>query len=164
MSPNFSTILYRRVAGVAVLLACLSCAGLAQEAAVVKPGLFVPDVAIEPVAPASVSAPESTTQHGFWDRENILLFAGVAGMSSADFSITNANIKSGGRELDPAARVFGTSTAGLATNFAAETAGVVGISYLFHKTGHHKLERMASVVNISASTFAVAYDLVHKTK
>ena len=59
-------------------------------------------------------------------------------------------------------RIFGRSTAGLALNFAGETAGVVGISYFFHKTGHHKLERMVSVVNIGASAGAVGYGMTHR--
>ena len=59
-------------------------------------------------------------------------------------------------------RVFGRSTAGLAVNFVGETAGVVGLSYFFHKTGHHKLERITSMVNISASAAAVSYGLTHR--
>jgi hypothetical protein len=47
-------------------------------------------------------------------------------------------------------------------NFAAETAGVVGISYFFHKTGHHKLERAVPMLNIGASAGAVAFDLAHR--
>ena len=47
-------------------------------------------------------------------------------------------------------RVFTGSTTGLAVNFAGETAGVVAISYFFHKTEHHKLERAVSMLNISA--------------
>ena len=83
-------------------------------------------------------------------------------MSAADFAVTNANLQSGGRELNPVTRVFSGSTAGLAANFAGETAGVIGLSYFFHKTGHHKLERMTSVVNIGASAVAVTYGLTHR--
>jgi hypothetical protein len=101
-------------------------------------------------------------QHRFWDRENTALFAGVAGMSAADFCVTRANLASGGRELNPVTRVLSGSTAGLAVNFAGETAGYIGISYLFHKTGHHALERMTSFVNIGASAGAVAYGLAHR--
>jgi hypothetical protein len=59
-------------------------------------------------------------------------------------------------------RVFGRSTAGLAVNFVGETAGVVGLSYFFHKTGHHKMERMVSVVNIAGSAGAVGFGLAHR--
>jgi hypothetical protein len=39
---------------------------------------------------------------------------------------------------------------------------VVGLSYIFHKTGHHKLERAVSMLNMSASGAAVTYDLAHR--
>jgi len=59
-------------------------------------------------------------------------------------------------------RMFGGSTAGLAVNFVGESVGVIGISYFFHKTGHHKLERAVSLVNIGSSAGAVSYGLAHR--
>jgi len=50
----------------------------------------------------------------------------------------------------------------VAVNFAGETAGVIGLSYLFHKTGHHRLERVTPMLDIGASGFAVIYDLNHR--
>jgi len=47
-------------------------------------------------------------------------------------------------------------------NFAGETAGVVALSYFFHRTNHHKLERAASMLNIGASAAAVTFDLAHR--
>jgi len=64
--------------------------------------------------------------------------------------------------MNPIARVFGNSTPGLAVNFAGETASVIGLGYLFHKTGHHKLERIVSIVNIGASGAAVSYGFSHR--
>jgi len=64
--------------------------------------------------------------------------------------------------MNPLARIFGNSTPGLATNFAGETVGVIGLGYLFHRTGHHKLERITSLLNISASGAAVAYGFIHR--
>jgi hypothetical protein len=98
-------------------------------------------------------------EHKFWDRENRLLFAASAACSAADFAVTRANLQSGGRDLNPVVRFFGPSTAGLAVNFAGETLGVVGVSYFFHKTGHHKIERIFTMVNIGSSVGAVSYDL-----
>jgi hypothetical protein len=83
-------------------------------------------------------------------------------LNGADFAITCSNLQGGGRELNPVVRLFGRSTAGLAVNFAGETAGVMSVSYFFHKTGHHKLERWVSIVNISSSAGAVGYDLAHR--
>jgi len=114
-----------------------------------------------PFQQSGASAPEIST-HRFWDRENRVLFAAVAFSSAADFGATYANLNNGGRELNPITRLFSGSTAGLAFNFAGETAGVIGISYFFHKAGHHKLERIVSVVNVSASTGVVIYDVRHR--
>lgn len=100
--------------------------------------------------------------HSFWDRENRFLFAANGAAATADFFVTHANLASGGRELNPVTKVFAGSTPMLASNFALQTAGVVGVSYLFHKTGHHKLERLTSLLNASASGGAVMYDLTHR--
>lgn len=100
--------------------------------------------------------------HRFWDRENSFLFAASAAFSAADFVVTRDNLRGGGQELNPVTRVFSGSTAGLAVNFAGETAGVIGLSYFFHKTGHHKLERAISMLNIGSSAAAVTFDLAHR--
>jgi len=86
----------------------------------------------------------------------------AAALNGADFAVTRANLQSGGQELNPMVRIFGRSTAGLAVNFIGETAGVVSISYFLHKTGHHKLERMVSMVNIGSSAGALSYSLTHR--
>lgn len=118
---------------------------------------------IEPVAPSPfVQKTESHEQaHRFWDRKNCLLFATVGAMNTADFVVTRNNLAHGGKELNPMTRPFAGSTAGLAVNFAGETAGYIGVSYLFHKTGHHKLERITSLVSIGSSAGAVAFGLGH---
>jgi len=108
------------------------------------------------------SLPEAPDDHRFWDRENSLLFAASAAFSTADFVVTRDNLRSGGQELNPLTRVFARSTPTLALNFAGQTAGVVGLSYFFHKTRHHKLERAVSMVNICGSGAAVTFDLTHR--
>lgn len=112
-----------------------------------------------PVQPATL--PEAPSHH-FWDRQNSLLFATSAAFSTADFFVTRANLRNGGQELNPVTRMFGSSSTGLAVNFIGENIGVIGISYMFHKTGHHKLERAVSMLNIGASTAAVSFGLTHR--
>jgi hypothetical protein len=122
-------------------------------------------VAAAPVVAYPVMAntlPEAPSSHKFWDNQNRALFATVAALSAADFAVTRANLQNGGRELNPVTRVFSGSTAGLAVNFAGETAGIMGLSYYFHKTGHHQLERITPMLSIGASSFAVVYDLSHR--
>jgi hypothetical protein len=110
--------------------------------------------------PASV--PEARPHRRFWDRENTFLFATSAAFSAADFVVTRDNLRNGGQELNPVTRVLSGSTPGLAVNFAGETAGVVGLSYFFHKTGHHKMERYVSMLNIGSSAAAVTFDMAHR--
>jgi hypothetical protein len=117
-------------------------------------------LAASPVAAASL--PEAPEQHKFWDNENRVLFTTVAVLSAADFAITRSILQNGGKELNPVTRLFSGSTAGLAVNFTGETVGIIGLSYLFHRTGHHKLERITPMLDIGTSTFAVVYDLNHR--
>ena len=106
--------------------------------------------------------PRVEVPHKFWDKPNKFLFIAAAAGNAADFAVTRANLQGGGRELNPLVRTFGRSSAGLALNFAGETVGVVGLSYFFHQTGHHKLERAVSIVNIGASVGAVGFGLAHR--
>lgn len=114
------------------------------------------------VAAAPPVLPEAPSRHKFWDKENRILFTAVAASCAADFAVTHANLQNGGRELNPMTRLLSGSTAGLAVNFAGETAGVVGLSYFFHKTGHHRLERLTPLINFGASAAAVTYGLTHR--
>jgi len=115
-------------------------------------------IALAPVALTPASEP---ARHRFWDVENLAIFSATAATNAADFAVTRSNLQSGGKELNPMVRIFGRSTAGLAMNFAGETAGVVSLSYLFHRTGHHKLERILPIVNIGCTAGAVTFGLTH---
>jgi hypothetical protein len=118
---------------------------------------------VSPALLVMIPAPEEKPfEHRFWDRENRALFTMNAALAGADFAITRRNLNDNGKELNPLTRMLTGSTPGLATNFAIETGAVIGASYLFHKTGHHKLERMTSYVNLGASAFAVSYGLAHR--
>jgi hypothetical protein len=117
---------------------------------------------IEAPAAVHVTSFESGDQHRFWDNKNKALFVAVAALNTADFAVTRSNLQSGGTELNPLTRPFSHSSAALAANFAGETAGVIAISYFLHKTGHHKLERIASFVSIGESGTAVSYGLTHR--
>lgn len=89
--------------------------------------------------------------HRFWDRPNAALFAGVAGARTLDFVSTRHFRKKGVDEV-----LLSNSVVDNKPLFAAiEVSGVavsIGVSYLFHKTGHHKIERWVSAVHISVGT------------
>jgi hypothetical protein len=154
--------------GSAILLALMTLGGPARAQEVSLALLQPAAIAGESMAPPPMvivaqptTLPEAPS-HRFWDRENSVLFATSAASSTADFFVTRSNLQNGGQELNPVTRMFGSSTTGLAVNFIGENVAVMGISYMFHKTGHHKLERAVSMVNIGASTTAVSYGLTHR--
>jgi hypothetical protein len=107
-------------------------------------------------------APQTAVEHKFWDKQNVAWFAAAASASAADFAVTSANLRSGGRELNPIVRIFGRSKVGLAVNFVGEAAGGISLSYFFHRTHHHRLERIVSLVNLSGSVGGVSYGLTHR--
>lgn len=149
-----------RVSAVVTVIVCVRPALLAQGP---LPDAPVPVHGAEPAATSAFITPTTTENtHKFWDAKNSALFATVLAFDGADFAVTRSNLQHGGRELNPMVRVFGRSTAGLAANFASEGIGTVALSYFFHRTGHHKLERMVSVVNIGGSATAVGYGLAHR--
>ncbi len=101
--------------------------------------------------------------HKFWDRKNKTLFLIHAGVETTDFAITHNNLANGGREMNPLAKTLCESgTAGQAAFFGMRTAGALGISYLFHRTNHHRLERATTMFFISDSAYGVGYSFAHR--
>jgi len=158
-----------RVAFVVLAVVLAQCGSLwAQENAFTAALNATTPASLEPVTPVRpsssfVTVPRETPRsHRFWDNQNRVLFLSVAAFAAGDFYVTHANLAGGGRELNPVTRVLSGSTPGLAANFALETGGVMSVSYLFHRSGHHRLERMTSVVNIAGSGAAIGYGLSHR--
>jgi len=103
------------------------------------------------------------TRHNFWDAANKMLFASHAALEAVDFGITHHNLSNGGRELDSMAKVLCESgTAGQLVFFGGRMAGVMGISYALHRTGHHKLERAFPVYASGDSAYGAAYSFAHR--
>jgi hypothetical protein len=150
-----------RLSVVALLVSALPAPSHAQtllaSAPPEAPTSFVETAPLVSIPPLSMGS-----EHKFWDKKNCALFVAAAALNGADFAVTRANLQSGGRELNPVVRMFGRSAPGLAVNFVGETVGVVSLSYFFHKTGHHKLERVVSMLNVASSAGAVSYGLTHR--
>jgi len=126
------------------------------------PDVDAPAPSVEAISPVMPTSHGADFTHKFLDKQNRALFIAAAAFNGADFAVTRSNLQSGGQELNPLVRVFGRSTPGLALNFAGETAGVITFSYFLHKTGHHNLERLVSIVNLASSAGAVTYGLEHR--
>jgi len=110
----------------------------------------------QPAAAGKIEVPAAPApQHHFWDRENVLLFSGVAVFRGLDYASTR-NMLARGREEVLLPDDVVNNTAGFASLEAAAVMTSVGISYIFHRTGHHKLERWVSIGHIGVTGFGVA--------
>jgi len=101
------------------------------------------------------NAPDAPETHHFWDRKNALLFSGIAAFRGLDYASTR-NMQARGREEILLPDDVVNNSAGFASLEAAGTMTSVGLSYLFHRTGHHKLERWLSIGHIGVTAFGVA--------
>jgi len=102
-------------------------------------------------------------QHRFWDRTNILLFSGVPIFRGLDYASTR-NFQARGREEVLLPDDVVNNSAGFAALEAAGAATSVGISYIFHRTGHHKIERWVSIAHIGVTGFGIARNYSLKSK
>ncbi len=110
-----------------------------------------------PDAPSSTAAaqpkqvePEQPV-HRFWDKTNILLFAGVTGARFFDYGSTIWMRHRGVHEWLLTDEIVDNHAA-FALIEVGGAAASVGLSYAFHKTGHHKLERAVSIIHIGVAT------------
>lgn len=108
-------------------------------------------------------SPQALPTHNFWDLPNKALFVSHAGLEAVDFGITHRNLNHGGIETDSVAKpFFELGTPGQVIFFAGRSVGVVGVSHLLHRTGHHKLERIFPVYASGDSAYGVAYSFAHR--
>lgn len=110
-----------------------------------------------------IQPPPAPPVHPFWDRENLLLFSGIAVMRGLDYASTRNFEARGRKEILLAPEVVDNSAA-FASLEAAGTMASVGVSYIFHRTGHHTLERWMSIGHISVTAFGDVRNYCLKTK
>ena len=96
----------------------------------------------------------SPASHAFFDRKNLLLFSGVAVFRGLDYASTR-NMQARGREEILLPDDVVNNSAAFAGVEAGGTLASVGISYILHRTGHHKLERWMSIGHIGVTAFGV---------
>ncbi len=125
-------------------------------------GAVPPDKAAQ--AQPAFSTPKPTETHRFWDRTNLELFSGVAAVRALDYASTRHFRARGANETLLSNSIVDNKPLFVGIEVAA-TAASVGISYLFHRTGHHKLERWVSIVHISVGGLGDArnYTLGHSS-
>jgi hypothetical protein len=126
--------------------------------------------ATEGQAPSPVVVPavgknqsqERMQVHRFWDKKNDWLFAGVGAARTFDYFSTLNLRRRGDQEILLTNDVVDNHAA-FAVIEAAGTGVSIGASYLFHRYGHHKLERWTSVVHFGLATSGAVRNYCLKT-
>jgi hypothetical protein len=114
----------------------------------------------------SISGKEAPTlpkhEHAFWDKKNAWLFSGVGAARTLDYFSTLNLRRRGDREILVTNDLVDNHAA-FAVVEAAGTGVSIGASYLFHRYGHHKLERWTSLVHFGLTTTGAARNYCLKT-
>jgi hypothetical protein len=142
-----------------LLILCGAPGAGAQQTPSSKPESVGGEAAAIPVKPERI-APRS--EHRFWDKENDWLFAGVGAARTLDYFSTLNLRRRGDQELLVTNDLVDNHAA-FAVVEAAGTGVSIGASYLFHRYGHHKLERWTSIVHIGLTTTGAARNYGLKT-
>jgi hypothetical protein len=131
-------------------LACILCSTFALAQDQNKPPAT-------PESATSQAKPMPPKTHRFWDKENDWLFVGVGASRTMDYFST-LNFRSRGDNEVLLTNDLVDNHAAFAAVEAGATGLSIGVSYLFHHYGHHKLERWVSIVHITAATIGDAHN------
>ncbi len=112
-----------------------------------------PDVPAGTELPGTANAKKRgpAREHAFWDKENDWLFAGVGASRTLDYFST-LNMRRRGRQEIFLTNDVVDNHAAFAVIEASATGVSIGAAYLFHRYGHHKLERWTSIIHIGLAT------------
>lgn len=129
----------------------------------------------EPKSAGSASAsspfvkPVLHPTHSFFDHQNIISFSAAAAMRAADSAYTCAvGVGTTTHNADGSITVHRedlmpvNSCHGVVLMNAAFTGVGMGGSYLLHKMGWHKLERLPNWITASVPAFGIAYTASHQ--
>ena len=125
-----------------------------------------PETERHPPSPAVAPAVEKNHSreqvHRFWDKKNDWLFAGVGASRTLDYFST-LNMRRRGDQEILLTNDLVDNHAAFAVVEAAGTGVSIGASYLFHRYGHHKLERWTSIVHFGLATSGAVRNYCLKT-
>ncbi len=141
------------------LVVLAGLAGAQQSASLVSELQPAPS----PAAPAvALVAAHPASTHVFWDRKNALLFSGVSAFRVLDYASTRNMRDRGRQEILLTNSVVDNHPLFIGIE-AAATGVSIGLSYLMHRTGHHKAERLLSVGHMSGAAFGDARNYALKS-
>ena len=107
--------------------------------------------------------------HEFFDRQNLISFSTAAAMRAADSAYTCAvGVGTTTHNADGSVTVrredfmFVNSCHGVVLMNSAFAGVGLGGSYLLHKMGHHKLERLPNWISATLPALGIAYTATHQ--
>jgi hypothetical protein len=101
---------------------------------------------------------EPSNHHQFLDRTGVISLTGSAAVFTADAVTSCRNLYGGGHEAFLPTQTCAGISAWMASSFAAQTA----TAYMLHRSGHHRLERIAEFVWASGSVAGISYTFTHQ--
>jgi hypothetical protein len=152
------TLRLGRLLRIVVVVSVCACAAFGQEPP--APKAQWPDVVRSSSDEQKSDLLEN--QHRFWDRENDWLFAGVGASRTLDY-LSTLNMRSRGRQEIFLTNDIVDNHAAFAAIEASATGVSIGAAYLFHRYGHHKLERWTSIAHIGLTTTGAVRNYCLKT-
>ena len=129
-------------------------AGELPEAPAAQPILPPQQIALIKPAIKRHTAPP----HRFFDKTNLWLHAGAIVAETADLVTTHRAIEAGAVEANPLARPLVRRGLGgqVVSAYGLGEGALLLTSYIFHRTGHHRLERFVPVTAIAVEGLATA--------
>ncbi len=100
--------------------------------------------------------------HRFWDTENDILFGAVGVGRGLDYAST-LNLRRRGINEALLTNSIVDNHALFTGIEVGATAASIGVSYLFHRTGHHRLERWTSAIHFGVATGGAIRNYALKT-
>jgi hypothetical protein len=119
----------------------------------------VPDAPTPSTTVVSTTTSSAVHQRRFFDKTNIVLFSTEFLVRGLDAQSTRMNLTNPCRcyKEDNTVWFSATTPRQYAYSFGV-AAGVTGLSYLFYRTGHHRLEKLAPLVDILFDGSAVVHN------
>jgi hypothetical protein len=131
---------------------------------VTTPGAFAPIIAVAPVTTGTSSpVPGGPEKHPFLDKYNLAIFLSVAAARTMD-PISTWQFRRHGLNESELSNAFVDNKPLFATYSASLVAGQISTSYVFHRLGWHKVERISALIHTAVVTEAVVHNYRIGTK
>jgi hypothetical protein len=141
-----------------VLPASSATPTLAATDSVTSLGGLTPIIAVAPSAILAPNpAPEGAAKHSFLDKTNLGIFAAVAAARVMD-PISTWQFRRHGLHESQLTDGFVDNKPLFAAYSASLVAGQVATSYMFHRLGWHKMERISAIIHTAVVTEAVVHN------